>query len=132
MEYNKVAAKWWADKFRNVGPGNFNNGDSSSAGGMAMIMATMLAMDSEPSAQAIDLFEQKLADTIKEHVESRGSMTLSVDYGPDYILGSLARETGVSTNGFPWKTTMWVEKDKVSVSAGYAAPTKIIFPKYAE
>ena len=129
MEYNKVAAKWWADKLRKVGPGNFDNGDSSSTGGMAMLLATMLAMDSHPSDEAIDLFEERLADTIKEHVEAYGSMTLSVDYGPDYILGNLAQETGVSTNGFPWKTTMWIEKDKVSVSAGYAAPCKTIFPE---
>ncbi len=129
MEYNKVAAKWWADKFWKVGPGNFDNGDSSSIGGMAMLLATMLAMDSHPSDEAIDLFEERLAKTIKEKVEERGSMTLSVDYGPDDILGSLAQETGVNTNGFPWKTTMWIEKEKVSVSAGYAAPCEIIFPE---
>ena len=129
MEYNKVAAKWWADRLRNVGPGNFNNGDESSTGGMAMALATLLAMNSQPSEDAIDLFEAKLAETIKKHVEDRGSMTLSVDYGPDYILSSVAQETGVSSNGFPWKTTMWIYKDKVTVSAGYAAPSKVIFPE---
>lgn len=108
MEYNKVAAKWWADKLRNIGMDNFDN------------------------SEVIDSFEKKLADIIKEHLESRGSMTLSVDYCPDYILGSIAQETGVSTNGFLWKTTMWVEKDKVSVKDGYTAPTNIIFPKSAE
>lgn len=128
MEYNKVAAKWWADKLRNVGLGNFDNGDSSSAGGLAMLLAGMLAMDTQPSGESIDFFEEKLAETIKEQVESRGSMTLSVDYGPDYILGSIAQESGVSTNGFPWKTTMWVRADKVEVSAGYAAPSETIFP----
>ncbi len=128
MEYNKVAAKWWADKLRNVGLGNFDNGDSSSAGGLAMILAGMLAMDTKPSDESIDLFEKELAETIKEQVESRGSMTLSVDYGPDYILGSLAEKTGVSTNGFPWKTTMWVRSNEVTVSAGYAAPAETIFP----
>ena len=128
MEYNKVAAKWWADKLRKVGPGNFDNGDSST-GGMAMLLATMLAMESQTSDEAIDLFEERLAETIKEQVEARGSMTLSVDYSPDYILGNLAQETGVSTSRFPWKTTMWIEKDNVSVSAGYAAPCKTIFPE---
>ena len=56
MEYNKVAAKWWADKLRNIGLGNFDNGE------------------------LIYLFEEKLADTIKENIETHGSMTLSVDY----------------------------------------------------
>jgi len=128
MEYNKVAAKWWADKLRNVGLGNFDNGDKSEAGFFAMLMGSMLAMDTQPAVETIDKFEERLAETIKEQVETRGSMTLSVDYGPDYILGSLAQETGVSTNGFPWKTTMWIEANKVSVSAGYAAPMENIFP----
>lgn len=127
MEYNKVAAKWWADKLREVGPGNFDNGDSSSTGSMAMLLATMLAMDSQSSAEAINLFEERLANVIKEEVESYESMILSVDYHPDYILGCLAQETGVSCNGFPWKTTMWIEKNKVSVKAGYAAPRELIF-----
>ncbi len=116
MEYNKVAAKWWADKLRNVSLGNFNNGDSSSVGGLAMLLAGMLAMDTQPSGESIDLFEKKLAETIKEQVESCGSMILSVDYVPDYILGNIARESGVSPNGFPWKTTMWVRADIVKNS----------------
>lgn len=94
-----------------------------------MILATMLAMDSQPSDEAIDLFEKRLAETIKEQVETCGSMTLSVDYRPNYVLSYIAQETGVNTNGFPWKTTMWIEKDKISVIAGYVAPCKTIFPK---
>lgn len=128
MEYNKVAAKWWADKIRNVGPGNFDNGDSSSQGGMAIMMASMLAMKTAPSSESIDLFEERLAETIKEKVENGGSITLSVDYHPDYILSSIANETGVSASGFPWKTTMWVKSNHVSVSTGFAAPAKTIFP----
>lgn len=128
MEYNKIAKKWWADKLRNVNLGNFDNGDNSSAGGLAMLLAGMLALDTQPSNESIDLFEEQLAETIKEHVESHGSLTLSVDYGPDYILGSTAERAGVSTSGFPWKTTMWVRTDRVEVSAGYAPPSVTIFP----
>ena len=127
-KYYDVASKWWADKLRSVSPGNFNNGDSSSIGGMAMILATILAEDSKPSNEAIDLFEEKLAATIKKDVEKRGSMTLSVDYNPDWVLSGIAQEAGVSTSGFPWKTTMWIEGEKVSVSAGYGAPIENIFP----
>lgn len=132
MAYNDVAAKWWADKLRNIGPGNFNNGDDSLAGGIAMILGSLIAMESEPSSKSIDLFEQNLADTIKEHVESSGPLILSVDYGPDALLGKIALKSGVNTNGFPWRTTMWIETEKVSVCAGYGAPTKIIFPESSE
>lgn len=132
MEYNNVAAKWWADKLRNLGPGSFDNGDNSPASSFAMIFATMLATDLKPSSKAIDFFEEKLADVIKEIIETDGYLTLSVDYAPDYILSSIAQETGVSTDVFPWKTTMRIEKDKVSVSAGYAAPYKTLFPQSAE
>jgi len=132
MEYNKIAAKWWADKIRNVGLGNFKNGDDSSAGGITMILACMLASRTMPSLVQIDIFEEKLAKTIKEHVEERGSMVLSVDYGLDQTLGRIAYESGVSSNGFPWKTTMWIERGKVSVSCGYGAPVKKIFPDESE
>lgn len=129
MEYDKVAAKWWADKLRKVVPRNYDIGDTSSTGGMVMLLASVLAMNSQPSDKAINLFEERLADTIKKHVEDNCSMTLSVDYGPDYILDKLAQETGVSANRFPKKTTMWIKKDKVSVSVGYAAPRQTIFPE---
>lgn len=128
MEYNKVAAKWWADKLRNIGPGNFNMGDDSSAGGIGMMLATMLALDNEPSSESIDLFEEKLAEIIKEQVEKIGSLILSTDYGPDYTLGKLANETGIDTTSFPWKTLMTIDKAHVSVSCGYGASSKIIFP----
>ena len=128
MEYNKVAAKWWADKIRNVGLGNFNNGNTGSSGGIAMAMASMIALKKQSSSEAIDLFEEKLAETIKESVEKCGPMTLSVDYDPDCVLSSHAEEAGVSLNAFPWKTMMWISEDKVSVSCGYGAPSKVIFP----
>lgn len=131
MEYNKVAAKWWADRLRNVELDNFNYGDDSSIGVLTMIFATMLANHSKPSGKAIDVFEEKLAYTINEHVKASGSVTLSVDYHPDWILTALAHETGINTNGFPWKITMVIEKDKVSVQSANRESV-IIFPESAE
>lgn len=129
MEYNEIAAKWWADKLRNVGPGNFNNGDQSSEGGIAMMLATMLAIETSPNSDAIDLFEQKLAEEIKERNSFGGTLILDVDYGPDMILGNIAKETGVSTTGFPWKTTMWITDEEVAVCCGAGSQRQIIFPE---
>ena len=129
MEYNKVAAKWWADKLREVNLGNFGDGVNYTVGMKAMFLSTMLAKDYQPSDEAIDLFEKRLANIIKKQVEAHGFMNLSVGYGPDPILVNLAHKTGVSTCRFPFKTSMWIEKDKVSVRAGHDAPCEIIFRK---
>ena len=59
-------------------------------------------MNSEISNESIILFEEKLADTIKEHVESKVFLVLSVDYGPDNILDSIVKETGVNTNFYKY------------------------------
>ena len=129
MEYNRVAAKWWADKIRNVGSDNFNSGDASYTGRLVAIPATIAAKKAKPSRRAIKKFEKELADIIKKYVENYGSITLSVDYKPDFILEGLAEQAGIKTSGFPWKTTMQIKKNKVIVRTGYAKPAKTIFPK---
>ena len=126
MEYYKVAAKWWADCFREVNPEIFNNGASNTD--MAVLLTTILAMSSRASKESVDLFEDKLAIAIKEQVEGYGFMTLGVDYGPDYILATIAQEVGINPDGFPRKIIMWIEEDNVSVKIGYNEP-KTIFVK---
>ena len=128
MKYYEVAAKWWADKIRKASPANFNNGDDGQRGGMAMIMATMIAMKNEPSSEVVDLFEKKLAEKIKEEVERRGQLSLDCDYSPDITLGNIANQTGVDTMSFPWKTNMNITADKVCVSFGYGSGYDTIFP----
>ena len=128
MKYYEVAAKWWADKIRNVGPANYNNGDNGVRGGMAMMMATMIAVDKAPSNVSVELFEKKLAEKIKESVESRGQLSLDCDYGPNMLLGNIARETEIDPMSFPWKTNMHITPDKVQVSFGYGAGYETIFP----
>lgn len=129
MKYYEVAAKWWADKLRNVGPASFNNGDDSPNGGIAMMLATMIAFDKEPSNDATDLFEKNLAEKIKERVEHLGQLSLDCDYGPGMILGNIAKEVGIDPMSFPWKTSMHITADKVQVSFGYGASYVTIFPE---
>ena len=117
-KYNKVAAKWWADKLRYVEPDNFKSGGNSETDKLFMILATMFAIDSKTSEKDIDLFEKKLSKTIKENVKAHGSITLSVNYAPDKTLLKLAQKTGVSTKRFPLKATMLIKKRKVSVIIG--------------
>lgn len=119
MEYNIVAAKWWANKIRNVSLANFDNGDTSESGLSCMIFATNIAVNNSPSEKNIDLFEDMLSKVIKERVEENGSLTLSVDYNPDATLGIVAQESGIGLKCFPWKTVMKIKENEVRVKAGY-------------
>ena len=129
MTYYETAAKWWADKVRNVGPGNFNNGDDSTSGGMAMILATMLAMDKEPDSESADQFEKILSEHIRKRVEDDGYLILDCDYGPCTLLSNVAKVSGVDASCFPWKTNMNITKEEVKVSCGYGAAYKKIYPQ---
>lgn len=117
MNSSKVAAKWWCETISSGHLGNFNNGDPGESGGMAMTLASMLALSSMPSATKL---ENELAKKSNLHV--------STDYHPDYFLSCLAAAYGISPDVFPWKTWMNISKDEVTVSCGYGAPAKTIFP----
>jgi len=60
-------------------------------------------------------------------MESMGRITLSVDYGPDRILGEAGCAIGLSQFDFPCKTVMRVSKAEVIVRAGYGAPEQVIW-----
>ena len=129
MKYYEVAAKWWADKLRNIGPASFNNGDDSAAGGMVSAMATILAVEEKPAGNAADEFEKRLAEAIKEKMEGITYMRLSCDYNPCRMLYDIASEFNISASCFPWKTTMEITPERVNVSCGYGARFKTIYLK---
>ena len=128
MEYNKVAAKWWADKLRNPNLSSFNMGDDSSVGGFAMILGMMNTMNRQASNENLGNFERELAELIKERVESRGAMYLDCDYYPGYELSNLASKHNIDSNLFPWKTKMHISSEEVKVSCGYGMPYVTIYP----
>lgn len=53
--------------------------------------------------------------------------SLSVDYGPDVALHEAAKKAGLEME-FPWKTSMWLNENSLSVSNGYAAPSYYHYP----
>lgn len=102
------------------------------AGGMAFLMAMMVSSKSSISKEQIDTFKKALADIIVEQLESSyyEECRLGVDYHPDMLLYSAAQKAGINDDmGFPWKTNMCISKEKVSVSAGYAAPWETLWTK---
>lgn len=128
-EYVKVAVNWWANAIVNP---KFDNGDDSMTGGISLMMAMMVSSKNSITAEQIGTFKKELANTIVEQIESSyyGECRLSVDYHPDMLLYSAAQKAGINDDmGFPWKTNMSISKEKVSVSAGYAAPWEELWTK---
>ena len=126
MEYYEVAARWWTDKLRKVAPEHFSY--NGRVGSMEKLLASYFPHMDELSDEYFDLFEKKLADIIKDNVESFGFMLLLTNYNPDVsLLGNIARESGIDTNRIPHETTMWIYKEKVSVMYGTDKHSIIIF-----
>lgn len=127
MEYNKVAAKWWGDKLRNIVPSHFYNGDESKRGQMERFFAVIAARKEINDGKTIDAFEKKLAEAIKERVEKDGLLVVSVEFVPNLFLRKIAEETGINQYCFPWKTTMIITKEKIEIKSGYYATIETIF-----
>lgn len=128
-EYVKVAVNWWANAIVNP---KFDNGDDKNTGTMAFFLAMMVNSKSSISKEQIDIFKKELADIIVEEMEFswNGECSLDVDYQPDMLLYEAAREAGINSDmRFPWKTHMYISKDKVSVSEGYRSPLETLWEK---
>lgn len=123
-ETSQKAAKWWADQLR--GGAKLDNGDKSETGAMTFMLAAMLQVQETALLDSIKIqkFEDCLSEILQE-TEARSYFSFGVDYHPDGILCDAAEKAGVSLGmtTLPWKTTMWINGDKVSVRCGYGAET---------
>ncbi len=121
--YVKAAIDWWAEAIQHP---KMDNGDNSLGNLMAMLGGSSLAKNfSEDEMRA---FRSTLATGIISDIEKFGCAQLNVDYGPDRILHEAGEAAGITSGfAFPCKTYMRVSKDKVTVSAGHAAPNETIW-----
>jgi hypothetical protein len=114
------AAKWWADQLR--GNAELDNGDNSITGAMSFNLATKLqeTKKQKQSPELIDKFELELTNVIMEQDRIR---TIRVEYRPDALLQEAAdrAELPLGMSMLPWKTTMRIDGEKVSVRCGYDA-----------
>ncbi len=115
----QAAVNWWADK---VARPKMDNGDDSPAGGIGMMLGMLLVKPVASEQQ--EVFKAALSKKLKEN----GTPWLSVDYGPDRLLGEAMEEAGISLHNAPWKTSMSFYDGKVTVSYGYGAPSVQIYP----
>ena len=128
-----VAAKWWADQFRNGT--KQDNGDV-----MTTMFATLCAGAFSVTPEHADAFESALIEALPEHLGKTwkaddprfGSSTraLMTDYGADMVLSAAAKSAGIQSGcpPFPMKTVMWIDPDKVRVRHGYAAQPIELWP----
>lgn len=121
-----VAARWWAERI--VGNTRHDNGDTNLSSSFAMWMAD--AGQETPNRAQIETFEAAVIRGIEEYPhQDLVGVDLCCDYGPGGILHDAAEEAGINELNFPFKTNMFVAKDRVRVSAGYAQPYETIWEK---
>lgn len=120
-EQIQKATQWWTEAIKKP---RFDNGDSSRQGGMAMLLAMLLADEVAPDTEDnYEAFRAALEAELKSDAFNP-YWGLDVDYGPDRTLAAAANASGINTSLFPWKTHMWFkETGEVQVSAGYGAET---------
>lgn len=124
----RAAAEWWATQladpaFRNERPGegDFN---SFAASGLAAILAYGHPVSAEQLATFTDALEHIL---IRDTRDDGWHYGLHTDYHPDRSLNEAAETAGIDESRFPWKTNMWIRDGAVTVSAGYAAPHRLVW-----
>lgn len=129
----QAAARWWAEAigaptFDTFGPTRREY--LASKTGMPMVFAESLmgalAAKNPVSAEQGELFTVALEALIGSDQRDYG-LALATDYHPDPMLADAAKAAGISPSRFPWKTCMWVRSDHVTVSAGYRAPTVLVW-----
>ena len=118
---------YWAGFLEDPSTSKFDNGDNSQAGFMAMMLSEMGKADGYPEDEIAQFKIVMTAKLIAEEPRSIG-----IDYHTDQFLSAVADATlskWSDMNTFPCKTSMYIVEDKVAVSEGYGAPTKIIWEK---
>ncbi len=119
-----AAVNWWAEAIQHP---KMDNGDDGLA--MLMMMFGGHTSSRQLTAPELQTFREKLAGNIAYEMTRRQNpnLTLSVDYGPDRILGEAGAAIGLGQFDFPCKTTMWITETEVSVRAGCGAPEQVIW-----
>lgn len=128
-----AAVNYWSGFLKNPMSFDMNNGEPSQ-----YVMMNFLAKVNTKSypEEGISKFEDILKNYIKNalEIEESSRAYLDVDYHPCNVLRSCLDqafgEKGYnSMTVFPCKTSMWINNQEISVSQGYGADTKILYPE---
>lgn len=130
----QAAALWWTNVLTSP---KLDNGDTSETGQTTALMGLLAQVSRPQPADGLEAFgvilSEQLAALLQEDngYVARYGITLDVDYNPDRLLSECAERAGLRTGlaSWPWKTTMWVKPDEVTVSYGYRAAPVVIWTK---
>lgn len=121
------AVELWKRMLKNP---RFDNGDNSFVGGMCAALA--MTMPSNVDEEKLKVFGDALKKSLMTNTVGGGSYEyftsdLSVDYDPCRVLLDAAKEAGLTAK-FPWKTSMFLTDEYLSVSCGYGAELVSHYP----
>jgi len=119
MDQYAFAAHWWGEQLKNP---HFDNGAKDLTA--ASLNTMIFAKSGSPTPTQLEQFEKELCSILQK----RRVSSLGVDYDPDSILCEAA--SGMEDSRltlFPWKTSMYLGNDEISVRRGYGARTEVIW-----
>ncbi len=124
-----AAAKWWRGKIENLTPSNFDNGGGDTDTTLyCMFVSYSFASKNTASIEQLENFQTILTELINKELEKNSKIVLSCNYGPSGILIEAANKAEINRALFPFKRTMKITKDLVTIKDGYRKKYKKIYP----
>lgn len=122
----RVGARWWADWMRREFITDYGQREPTNVLVMGMVDTLKRNAREVLTPEVILAYEQVLARRIQEMMDSRelfAAYELCCDYGPGQAHHEALKEVGVVSTRvmLPMQFCMWVVRDSVKVSRGYAA-----------
>ena len=134
-EMAHAMAAWWGDKISGHGAWHDNGDHNNLASVFAGLLADTMTEEADESKvnKFVDILTEKILEQANDGHLLELRYNLDCDYAPSQFLSEAAKEAGIKSDNFPWKTSMAIcENDDgetiVEVSAGYGASWEQIYP----
>ena len=114
-ETAEKAAKWWGDTIS--GTHHHDNGAEDNRNLLAMSLADAIAAVNRPTDDQVS----KFVDLLTDKLVNTDNISIYCDYHPDLFLLEVAEKVGIDESVFPYKTSMSIRNDVVSVKSGYGS-----------
>lgn len=125
----EAAVNWWADKLKTPAVEGINGDKSSNGSLLALFAQTTMLKNGEVSEEKILMFKELMTKLLQDNQKFL-RVSLSTDYGPEYPLSEVCRDSGVSGIQFPQKTTMHVDFEEQTVTwYQVRGPEGTVWPK---